>query len=96
MKRFFVAALLGAAACGAAARAEAGSYLFERSYYSHTPVDPVQIGHRVPLGGPQFTRPLGFAVSSGYRLDRSQLRVRGQVVEQTNAWESWVQFHGKY
>jgi hypothetical protein len=92
MKWFFAAAVLFAPA----ARAEADSYLFERSYYSHSPAAPVVIGHRAPVGGPAFTRPQGVAATSGYRWQRSQIRVGGQVVDQLNTWDSWVQFHEKY
>jgi hypothetical protein len=95
MKRLpATAALLVAVA--SAFPAEAGSYLFERSYYSHTPATPVVIGHRAPVGGPAFTRPQGAAVASGYRWQRSQIRVGGQVVDQLNTWDSWFQFHEKY
>ena len=77
-------------------RAEAGSYLFERSYYSHAPSSPVVIGHRMPVGGPLFTRPQGAAATSGYRWNRSNISVGGQVVDQLNTWDTWVQFYGKY
>lgn len=97
MKRILMATmLLAAAAVGGACRCEAGSYLFERSYYSHTPEHPVQIGHRAPTGGPQFTRPQGVAATSGLRRQYTQTRVAGQVVDQLNLWDTWVQFYGKY
>jgi hypothetical protein len=92
MKRFLATAVVVAFA----ARAEAGTYLFERSYYSHSPAAPVVIGHRAPIGGPAFTRPQGAAVQSGYRWQRSQIRVGGQVVDQLNTWDSWIEFHEKY
>lgn len=96
MVRFLLSATL-VVACGLAqSRAEADSYLFERSYYSHAPAKPVVIGHRIPTGGPQFTRPQGMAVTSGYRWQRSQIRVGGQVVDQLNVWDSWIQVQGKY
>jgi hypothetical protein len=96
MMRFLLSVTL-VVACGlATARAEAGSYLFERSYYSHGPAKPVVIGHRVPTGGPQFTRPQGVAASGGYRWQRSQIQVGGQVVDQLNTWDSYIQFQGKY
>jgi hypothetical protein len=96
MFRFLLSATL-VVACGLAQTpAEAGSYLFERSYYSHAPAKPVIIGHRAPTGGPQFTRPQGAAVTSGYRWQRSQIQVGGQVVDQLNYWDSWIQFQGKY
>jgi len=96
MKRYLIAATLLAAACGGSLRCEAGSYLFERSYYSHKPEHPVQIGHRAPTGGPQFTRPQGVAATSGLRRQYTQIQVGGQVIDQLNMWDTWVQFSGKY
>jgi hypothetical protein len=97
MKRFFAAAASAVVLLGAwIAPAGADSYLFERSYYSHAPAAPVVIGHRAPLGGPAFTRPQGMAASTGYRWQRSQIRVGGQVVDQLNTWDTWIQFQGKY
>ena len=97
MLRRFVVGLVCLVACGsAAASVEAGTYLFERSYYSHAGSKPVAIGHRAPTGGPQFTRPQGVAVTNGYRYQRSNITVGGQVVDQLNSWESWIQFQGKY
>jgi len=96
MKRLLMsAALLATASACLPHAAEAGSWLFERSYYSHTPVEPVRLGHRPPSGGPAFTRPQGGAVQAGYRWDRSQIRVGGQVVEQIQSWDSWFQVQGK-
>lgn len=98
MKRTWTAAaLIAAALLGGLPQAEAAGYIFERSYYSHAPAKPVEIGpqaHRAPLG-PVFSRPQGFAVNSGYRLQRSMMRVGGQVVDQTYNWDSWFQTTGK-
>lgn len=97
MKRILLATALAVAACGGGASCcEAGSYLFERSYYSHKPEQPVQIGHRAPTGGPAFTRPHGIAATSGLRRQYTQIQVGGRVVDQLNQWDTWVQFHGKY
>lgn len=77
--------------------AEAGSNLFERSYYSHAPAKPVQIGtHRGPPGGPMFTKPQGVAATGGIRWNYSQIRVKGRVVEQTYSWDTWLQTQGKF
>ena len=92
------AAAFFAAVPGSRATAEAGNYLFERSYYSHAPAKPVQIGpgaHRT-AGGPFFTGPRGVAVNSGYRLQQSQMRVGGQVIEQTFNWDTWIEGSAKY
>jgi hypothetical protein len=98
MQRRLMAAAFLVAALGSfsVSPVEAGSYLFERSYYSHTPERPVVIGHRAPTGGPQFTRPQGVAATSGYRWQNSQTRVGGKVVDQINYWDSWIQVYGKY
>ncbi|MBL9090142.1 MAG: hypothetical protein JNL96_02890 [Planctomycetaceae bacterium] len=99
MKRLLCAtAAAVVAVCGALPRAEAGSTIFERSYYSHAPAKPVEVGpqaHRAPVG-PVFSRPQGFAVNSGYRLQRSFIRVGGQIVDQTYNWDSWVQQTNKW
>ena len=89
--RFVVCAML---ACGQLAHA--GSNLFERSYYSHAPAKPVQLGHRAPVGGPQFTRPQGVAATGGIRWNYSQIRSKGRVVEQTYSWDTWFQSQGKF
>ena len=95
MKRFFLVVVLAIAA-GISRDVRAGGTLFERSYYSHAPAKPVVIGHRAPVGGPQFTRPQGIAATSGYRWQRSQIQVNGRVVDQLNIWDSWIQLQGKY
>ena len=77
-------------------RAEAGSYLFERSYYSHAPAKPVQVTPRVPAGGPQFTRPQGFAAQGMSRWTYGRIVVRGRTVEQTYGWDGYFQSQAKF
>ncbi len=97
MKRFFASTALVVVLLGGLLNsAEAGSYLFERSYYTHAPSAPVVIGHRMPVGGPLFTRPQGAAATTGYRRQFSNIQVGGQVVDQLQTWDSWIQFYGKY
>ena len=48
--------------------------MFNRSYYSHEPVQNVRIG-RAPTGGPYYTRPRGAYVNSGWRWNRSTINV---------------------
>src|SRR5689334_22188765 len=79
-----------------AAPSEAGSYLFERSYYSHAPAKPVQVTPRVPAGGPQFTRPQGVAAQGMVRWNYSRIVVRGRTVEQTYGWDGYYQTQAKF
>lgn len=67
-----------------------GSWMFQRSYYSHQPTNPVQITPR-SYGGPYYTRPQGEYISSGQRWIRSTINVPGATAEQINVVESWVQ-----
>jgi hypothetical protein len=92
-----LAALAAIAAFGiSAAPSEAGSYLFERSYYSHAPAKPVEVTPRVPAGGPQFTRPQGFAAQGMVRRNYSRIVVRGRTVEQTYGWDGYIQTQAKF
>jgi hypothetical protein len=95
MPRFPLAAAI-AVALFAASPAAAGSYLFERSYYSHAPAKPVQVTPRVPAGGPQFTRPQGFAAQGMSRWNYSRIVVRGRTVEQTYGWDGYFQHQAKF
>lgn len=70
--------------------ARAGSWIFRRSYYSHQPVTPVQVG--VPSSrGPYYVRPAGAYYNGGYRYLRSNIVIRGQVFDSLNVYESWGQ-----
>ena len=68
-----------------------GSWIFQRSYYSHDPVTTVRIAKPQVTGGPYYTRPQGAYFSSGLRNSRTTINVRGRVVDQTILWESWFQ-----
>jgi hypothetical protein len=73
-----------------AASAEAGSWLFERSYYSHHPVTSVEVQRR-SVGGPYYSRQQGEYVRSGFRNIRTTIIANGRVYEQGQFFESWVQ-----
>jgi hypothetical protein len=93
MKRTILGAMLALVTMASSASAE--SWIFNRSYYSHSPTTGVRIGRQV-ASGPLFTRPQGEYISTGWRNMRSTIQVGGQVFDQTNIWESWVQGGQKF
>lgn len=96
MKRFVLLLCLCFSAGSLPTNATAGdSWIFQRSYYSHDPVTPVQTSRRL-TGGPFYTRPQGAYVRSGYRLNRDYIRIGGAVYDNTNSWESWIQVGGQF
>jgi hypothetical protein len=73
--------------------ASAGSWIFRPSYYSHEPTTNVRIGRQYSKG-PVFTRPEGSYVRGGWRWQNAPLIVGGQIYDNYNYYESWVQ-HGE-
>lgn len=95
MKRsvLLIAALLASFCSAPAARAE--NWMFQRSYYSHQPAEPVAIGRRA-RGGPYYTRPQGAYFNGGFRRLRSTINVGGLVYDNLNLFESWAQTGGQF
>jgi hypothetical protein len=74
----------------ASASANAASWIFQRSYYTHDPVTKVRVGPQT-TGGPYYSPVRGEFIRAGVRHVRSQVRVGGIVFDQYNEWDSWVQ-----
>ena len=74
----------------APASANAASWVFQRSYYTHDPVTKVRVGPQT-TGGPYYSPVRGEFIRTGVRQLRSQIRVGGIVFDQYNEWEAWVQ-----
>ncbi len=93
MKRYLFGALLALA--GLTGSAQAQSWIFQPSYYSHEPVSPVRV-QRQYSRGPQFSPSVGSYINSGYRFLRAGINVGGNTYSQLNMWESWYQVGNKY
>jgi hypothetical protein len=74
----------------APAAAQAESWIFQRGYYTHDPVNKVRIGPQAS-GGPYYSPVRGQFTRTGVRILRSQIRVGGMVFDQYNEWDSWIQ-----
>ncbi|MEX2142639.1 MAG: hypothetical protein WD894_25520 [Pirellulales bacterium] len=74
----------------APASADAASWIFQRSYYTHDPVTKVRIGPQA-TGGPYYSPVRGEFIRTGVRQLRSQIRVGGMVFDQYNEWDAWIQ-----
>lgn len=72
------------------------SWVFQRSYYSHEPVRAVTIDRQSSGRGPYYARPTGSYVRSGWRNNRSTIRIGGMTFDHVNMYESWVQFGAQY
>ena len=95
MKRLLcVVTLLALGLTVSTANAE-DSWMFGRSYYSHKPQTPVQIGRRAQ-GGPYYSRPKGAYFNGGFRRLRSTINVGGYVYDNLNLFESWAQTGGQF
>lgn len=95
MKRLLGIVLLLAIGLSSSGAVAAESWMFERSYYSHKPETPVQVGRRA-RGGPFYTRPQGAYFNGGFRRLRSTINVGGYVYDNLNLFESWAQTGGQF
>ena len=75
--------------------ASADSWIFRSSYYSHDPVEKVRIGRQY-AAGPVFTRPNGSYVTGGWRWQHAPITIGGQMYDNYNYFESWVQYGEQY
>ena len=91
MKRLFVCSLASLAICSLAGFAQAESWIFGRSYYSHTPPRPIVVGQPRAGGGPYYSRPQGEYTTSSLRYLRSFINIQGQTVDQYMVYESYIQ-----
>ena len=91
MKRMLFSLVVAATLYSLASPAQAESWIFQRSYYSHDPVTDVRIGRPSVSGGPYYTRPQGAYIRSGFRNLNSVINVGGAGADVTNVWESWIQ-----
>ena len=71
------------------------SWIFRKSYYSHDPVQPVQIG-RQRAGGPVFSRPEGDYVQAGFRRVYSSIQVPPYTWDNINIYEAWTHSGSQY
>src|SRR5688500_20314794 len=94
MKRLVIFAF-ALAVCASGSTARADNWIFARSYYSHQPVTPVEIGRRPPPGGPFYTRQQGEFVRSGFRNVRSRTVVGGRRYDPAQFSERWIQVGGR-
>jgi hypothetical protein len=90
MTRLLRLTTLTAAILCSAASTDAASWIFQRGYYTHDPVNKVRIGPQVS-GGPYYSPVRGEFTRTGVRILRSQIRVGGMVFDQYNEWDSWIQ-----
>jgi hypothetical protein len=90
--KFSLAVVCLTTAVVAGQSARAASWIFQPSYYSHDPVVDVKIGpERYHFAGPNFTRPQGEFIRSGYRSVQGIIQVGNSGTDQLQYFESWVQ-----
>ncbi len=95
MRYGLIATVMFAGLAGVPAAQADNSWMFQRSYYSHQPAEPVAIGRRA-RGGPYYTRPQGAYFNGGFRRLRSTINVGGQIYDNLNLFESWAQTGGQF
>lgn len=90
MKTFLLMAALVAASLLPAQPAQAGSWILGRQVYPAVPYQLPQPPRRAYLG-PFTTRPEGAFMHGSFRILRNQVNVGGQLVDQYNVYESYIQ-----
>ena len=93
-----VAAMALAAVLALSSPAQAASWIFLPSYYSHDPVMDVRIGPEQyhASNGPYYTRPQGEYVRGGYRTSYSTIQAGPGTCDQIHLFESWIQYGSQY
>jgi hypothetical protein len=92
MIRSVALSLVVFAALAAVPGSAEASWIFGRSYYSHTPTRDVAIGERSPVG-PRYSRPQGAYFRSGLRQVQSQIFTGQGSWDRVLIREGWIQ-HG--
>ena len=96
MKRFVIYLIALLAVAALTGRAEAESWIFGRSYYSHAPPRPIVVGQPRAAGGPYYSRPQGEYTTSSLRYLRSFINIQGQTVDQYMVYESYIQVGSQF
>jgi hypothetical protein len=91
MRRLVICLIALMAVAMSAGYAQAESWIFGRSYYSHTPPRPIVVGQPQSRGGPYYSRPQGEFTTSSLRYLRSYINIQGQTVDQYMVYESYIQ-----
>ncbi|MCA9040992.1 MAG: hypothetical protein KDA65_11640 [Planctomycetaceae bacterium] len=91
--------LLALIFCGSASEAADGSWMYRRSYFSHAPDPYSEIQYPQPVSQSAY-RPAyhgvhpGFAVKSGYRINRIQFQTGSGGFDTTIQYEGWNMMYG--
>ncbi len=91
LQHCFSLSLLLALALGfVASSAQAADWMFERSYYTHTPVQPIQVAPSLRLAVPTTAGRKVLTRRAVLRQLRSTIRV-GNMIDNYYQWDGYVQ-----